>query len=141
MKIVGYLKKRSNWSVTFDEFGNPEYVAWNKRHEKRELTKVPIFIERLQYKTYYKGQNSISVKFNGDTADSLLSVLKGDGKLTYNCSMQPFMEIFEGLTKGEFDIEEDGWFSGTFTFRKVGSTLSIIPFRGNLEDEDPIDED
>lgn len=140
MEILAYRKKKTKWTVQFDEMGQLQtgmQYGWsgNKEHE---LTAIPIFRAKLKYKGWHQGTRTMIIDFMGCEEDSLIRVLQGVGPCTYDMSMEDGMKIMEALIHEDdpaYEYHGDGWFTGVFSFAKRGNRVFIEPFKGDITKE------
>jgi hypothetical protein len=89
---------------------------WTRVEKKHEIIDNVFFITGIKLKTWARGQSSALLVFE-DWLD--------DHEYTASVSASAF--IFFALQDGNHVVTEDGYIHGLWTFRKMGSNVSIWP--------------
>ena len=140
MEILAYHKKKHSWTLRLNDMGEIE-TGMNYGSKYQEID-IPIFRAKLRYDGHYQGTRSFIVQFKGCDEDSLIAILKGTGPCLYDMDKDDGMDVMEHLIRRDdpfFEYEDDGWFTGIFTFKKKGNRVFITPFRGDISKEVPVE--
>lgn len=109
MKVVGHLKKPVSWSLEFwNAFpGHPRGDQTNL-----EVTRVPVVRGAVQVYDYERGRSRVTYKW------------RTSGPEVYETTGNATKDMIDAIQTGAV-VLRDGWFHGTFTFAKRGTSITL----------------
>ena len=141
MEILAYHKKKKAWQLTLDEQGQIQTGRAGCGHGRAHETEVPIFRAKLKYQGHSQGTRSIMIHFKGCDEDSIIAILSGAGPCEYQMDKDDGFGILDALilrNDPAYEYEDDGWFTGVFTFKKNSQRVFITPYRGDITKENQV---
>ena len=137
MEVVAYYIKQPTWFLdTEDKYskkvatGNHDFAS---QHVKLDL---PIFSAQIKYIGYSKSRSSVKadfeIRWSGE--DATMRALMGETTDIVHLSLGSAMRILDLLMMGDFFEMDNGWATGLFTFRKAGTSVTILPFIDDIND-------
>lgn len=114
MKTVGYLKRKVNWSLDYwNAFpGHPRRSYSDYSEREKTVARVPVVRGAVRIVGYERGRSRVTYRW--ETSDA--TTLETTGSAT--------KDMIDAIQTGEI-VLRDGWFHGTFTFAKRGSSITL----------------